>query len=111
VGDETTEFASRYAVALRRLEQFAASGTPAGARGGDPLVALRDALDAVEAVHGAATKALRDWPERQRRVLAQVAALRDELDRGGASGEARRLAATLVAAMEPSGKRRKRRAR
>ncbi|HSB19176.1 MAG TPA: hypothetical protein VLD85_04140 [Anaeromyxobacteraceae bacterium] len=114
MGDETTEFASRYAVALKRLERFAASEAPAGpvrARATDPVLALRDALEAVEAVHGTSTQAVRGWPEKQRRVLAQVAALRDELDRKGASGEARRLAAALVAALEPAAGRRRRRAR
>lgn len=114
MGDETTEFASRYAVALKRLERFAASETRAGPardRAADPVPVLRDALDAVEAVHGTSTQAVRDWPEKQRRVLAQVAALRDELDRAGASDEARRLAAALVTALEPAPGRRRRRVR
>jgi len=110
MGDETKVFASRYADALKRLERFAASqkrAGPARARAANPVVPLRHALDAVEAVHGIPTQAVRDWPEKQQRVLAMVAALREELDRSGASDEARRRAAALVAALEPTAGRRK----
>ena len=104
MGDETTEFASRYAEALKQLERLAGDGRPAGPAGarGTTVAALLEALDAVEAVHATATQAVRDWPEQRERVLAQVAALRDALRREGIGGEARRLAGALVATVEPA---------
>jgi hypothetical protein len=63
--------------------------------------AIRDALDAVEAVYATGTSAVRDWPEQARRVLARIAAVREALARGGVDGETRRLAHGLVQLIEP----------
>lgn len=103
MGDETTQFASRYAAALNLLGKLAGDGTHARLReelGADLAAETRGALDAVEAVFQSGTDALRRWPERRSRVLARVAALRAALDRSGVGDEARRLTSALLRAVE-----------
>lgn len=104
MGDETILIASRFSRAVGELAALAADGGGAklAERHGARLDAvIRAALDAVEAVYAAGTDAVRDWPERQRRVLAQLAATRRVLDRAGVDGEVRRMAGALVELIEP----------
>lgn len=103
MGDETIEFASRFAHAVSRLTQLAAGETAAKPpeRGPD-LASVADALDAVEAVYGMGTQAVRSWPEQRRRVLARIATMREALDRTGVDDEVRRMARALVELIEPS---------
>jgi len=111
LGDETTQFASRYASALGLLGRLAGDATHAPLRkelGAGLGAAVRGALDAVEAVFESGTEALRRWPERRGRVLAQVAAMRLALDRSGVDEQARRLARTLLETIEPGGRSRTR---
>jgi hypothetical protein len=100
VGDETSEFASRFSIAVSFLDRFAAQGDPG--RGEDRPASLRDALEAVEAVYATETGAVREWPEKRRRVLAQLARLRAVLGASGVGQEARQEARALVRAIEPS---------
>jgi len=97
VGDETIEFASRFSNAVNRLALVAEDGARGLKVQGAKLTAtVREALDAVEAVYATGTNAVRNWPERRRLVLAQVAAMREALDRSGVDGEARRIARALI---------------
>ena len=104
MGDETTQFASRFSEAVKLLASFAgddALAEPPRRRGADLEAAVRRALDAVEAVYGTETRAVRDWPEQRRRVLAQLASLREALDRSGVGDEVRGLTRTLVHLVDP----------
>jgi hypothetical protein len=103
LGDDTIQFASRYSSAVSRLAALAGDGFDELSRAHGPDLGRRvgDALDAVEAVHATGTKAVRDWPERSKRVLAQVAAMRERLRRAGVDAELRQLARGLVEAIDP----------
>lgn len=109
MGEETTEFASRFSMAVNTLAALAADDGHARlvkTHGRKLAAVVRDALDAVQAVHETGTQAVRNWPEQRQRVLAQVAALRVALERSGVDGEVRRLARALVEAIEPGTGRR-----
>jgi hypothetical protein len=104
VGEETRQFATRFSRAVGLLasltqdeayEQLRREHGPRLAR------TVREALDAIEAVYGTGTSAVRDWPERSRAVLDRVAELRSALARSGVDAEARRLAGALVELIEP----------
>ena len=96
MGDETRQFATRVSKAVDVLAQVAAADPQLLALGPARLGgAVRDALDAVAAVYGTGTDAVRDWPEQRKRVLAKIAALRDALARGGVDAQLRRLAGEL----------------
>jgi hypothetical protein len=105
VGDETTEFATRFSSAVSFLDGFArgsAPAAPAGAgRAADPRAALRGALEAVEAVYATDTGAVRQWPEQRRRVLAQLARLRGKLGATRIGDDVRREARALVLLIDP----------
>lgn len=103
MGDETILIASRFSNAVDELSLLARDDprTRQGPQGPALAASIRGALDAVEAVYGAGTDAVRDWPEQRRRVLAQVAAMRKALDGPGVDGELRRLARTLVETIGP----------
>jgi hypothetical protein len=99
MGEETTQFASRFGAALDLLTRFASDEgfPPLRKRHGRELTALvREALDAVAAVHETGTDAVKHWSERRAAVLAQVDAVRAALERGGADAEARRGARAVV---------------
>jgi hypothetical protein len=86
MGDETTQFASRFTRALRLLAAVATAPGLAEARrehGAGLAAALADALDAVAALHEADTAAVKDWAARRVEVLARVADVRTALARGG----------------------------
>jgi hypothetical protein len=103
VGEETTEFASRFSSAVTFLREVAAQGArarPPG-RGEDLAGAVRHALAAVEAVYGTETGAVRDWPEQRRRATAQLAAVRAALEARGVGEELRREVGTLVLIIDP----------
>jgi hypothetical protein len=103
MGDETIQFASRFSSAVSDLEQLAGSDPQAKLskrHGSDPASAVRAALDAVEAVYGTGTQAVRNWPEQRRRVLAQVASMREALDRSGVDDRLRGMARALVELIE-----------
>jgi hypothetical protein len=105
VGDETIQFASRFATAVGCLSDLASGRRDGQLDGltGDALAAtVRDALDAVQAVCETATKDVRDWPEQRRRILAQVAAVRDALRRGRVDDRVRALAGAVVDAIGPA---------
>jgi hypothetical protein len=88
----------RFSDAMRLLAGIAGDGghaQPAERRGAD-AAALRRALTAIEAVYGTETGAVRDWAEQRRRVMAQLACLREALDSSGVDDEVRRMARTLV---------------
>jgi hypothetical protein len=106
LGDETILIASRFSIAVDLLAQLAGDdgGRKLASAHGDGLAAaVRGALDAVEEVYGAGTKAVRNWPEAGRRVLSQIAAIRTALDAAGVSAEVRRMAGALVETIERSG--------
>ncbi len=106
MGDETTQFASRYSTAVALLARFAGDGTHAALRRelGEGLgAAVRGALDAVEALFASGDVALRKWPQRRTLALSRISALRAALDRAsaGAGDEARRHARALLEILEP----------
>ncbi len=107
MGDETTQFASRFTVAVDLLARIATDDGHAAARrklGPGLDAAVADALDAVAAVHETGTEAVKRWSERRSRVLAQVAELRTALARGGVDAAVRRKARALVELVgEPGG--------
>ncbi|HET8541521.1 MAG TPA: hypothetical protein VFL83_16715 [Anaeromyxobacter sp.] len=108
VGEETRQFATRFSRAVSLLATLASEGGPAQLErehGRRLASAVRDALDAVEAVYGTGTSAVRDWPERSRAVLARIAEARRALQRSGVDAEVRRLAAAVVALIEPGAPR------
>ncbi|HEY6004460.1 MAG TPA: hypothetical protein VIV57_16415, partial [Anaeromyxobacter sp.] len=95
--------ASRFSRAVSLLDRFAKGGAPPDAgRTEDRRTAVRDALGAVEAVYATETRAVREWPERRRRVLAQLARLREILGAAGIGEEARREARALVRLIDPA---------
>lgn len=99
MGEVTTQFASRFGAAVDLLGRFATDEGFAALRrrhGRELPAALGEALDAVAAVHETGTDAVKDWTERCAAVLAQIAALRAALDRGGVDVAARREARALV---------------
>lgn len=109
MGDETIQFASRFANAVSDLAMLAGDDTHGQLvkRHGSKLTGVvRDALDAVAAVHETGTQAVRNWPEQRRRVLAQIATLRAALERSGVDDEVRRLARDLLGILEPKPARR-----
>jgi hypothetical protein len=104
LGDDTIQFASRDSMAAARLAALASDAGFAElsrAHGRDLARRVGEALDAIEALHETGTQAVRDWPERSKRVLAQVAVMRERLRRAGVDAELRRLARALVDAIEP----------
>ena len=107
MGDETSQFANRFAAATKLLAEIAqAHPAPGRRRGAGAAAGLSEALDAVEAVYESGTGALRNWAEQRSRVLAQVAALRRAVAAGGAGDELRGLARDLLHLIEarPAGR-------
>ncbi len=103
MGEETQQFATRFSRAVALLGALAADeGHDELRREHGPRLAraVRDALDAVEAVYGTGTSAVRDWPERSRAVLSRIAELRRAVERAGIDVEVRRQAGGLVALIE-----------
>lgn len=99
MGEVTTQFASRFGAAVDLLSRLASDqGFEAlRKRHGKGLEAVvRDALDAVAAVHETGTEAVKRWSERRAAVLAQLAVVRAAVDRGGVDAGARREARALV---------------
>lgn len=99
MGEQTIEFASRFATAVDLLGRVATDEGHAAAlrRFGARLVpSVADALAAVAEVHETGTDAVRQWSERRARVLAQVSALQEGLARRGLDPEVRRGAGVLV---------------
>lgn len=104
MGEETIRIASRFSNAVNELVLLGRGDLPAqrgGAHGADLAATIRAALDAVEAVYGSGTDAVRDWSAQRRRVLAQVARMRQALERSGVDGEVRRMARALVDVIGP----------
>ncbi|HUL59661.1 MAG TPA: hypothetical protein VLU43_10320 [Anaeromyxobacteraceae bacterium] len=109
MGDETIQFASRYSTAVSCLAALAGDDgyrELARLHGAKLAAVVRDALDAVQAVYDTATKDVRNWPEQRRRALAQIAAMREALDRSGMGEDVRGMARALVAIIEPRPARR-----
>jgi hypothetical protein len=104
VGDETVQIASRFSNAvdlLASLDADARDGKLARKHGGRLALVVRDALDAVEAVYGAGTQGVRNWPEQAKVVLAQIADVRRALERSGLDAEVRRRARALAETIDP----------
>lgn len=109
MGEETIQFALRYTSAVNQLAQYAGDETHADlleTHGSNLPAVLRGALDAVAAVYETGTNAVRDWREQRRRVLAQIARIREVLDRSGSDADVRRLTRTLVDMIAPRSGRR-----
>jgi len=109
VGDETIQFASRFSNAVDLLAQLGGEDTHAALvklHGESFTRVVGEALDAVAAVYGTGTTAVRSWPEQGRRVLAQLAKIRAALDASGPDDEVRRMARELVELIEPTSARR-----
>jgi hypothetical protein len=103
VGEETMQFASRFSNAVSLLALLGGEDGHADlvrAHGADLAARVSAAFDAVEAVYGTGTQAVRDWPERREKVLAHVGRMRKELRRSGLGPELRRLACALVELIE-----------
>lgn len=107
MGEETRQFATRFSTAVALLAALAPEDdfrTLRRRHGAGLASAVREALDAVEAVYATGTSAVRDWPERSARVLERVGALRRALARDGVDADVRLLAGALVEVLEaPSG--------
>jgi hypothetical protein len=104
VGEETRQFATRFTRAVALLAALATDDGHERLRaehGAGLARAVREALDAVEAVYGTGTSAVRDWPERSSAVLAAAADLRRALQRAGVDADVRRRAGALVALTDP----------
>lgn len=100
MGEETTQFASRFASAVDLLGRVATDEGFAALRrrhGAQLEAAVGDAIRAVAAVHQTGTDAVKRWAERRADVLAQIARLSAAVERGGVGPEARREARALVA--------------
>ncbi len=103
MGEETRQFATRFTRAMGLLAALPPDDAYDQLRrehGSRLARAVREALDAVEAVYGTGTSAVRDWPERSRAVLGRIGELRAALERAGVDGEVRRLARALVELVE-----------
>jgi hypothetical protein len=99
MGDETRMFATRFTTAVELLSRLGSDDGFAALRkrhGAKLEAAVHDAVGAVAAVHETGTDAVKNWSERRSEVLAQIAALRAALDRGGVDAAARREARVLV---------------
>lgn len=99
MGEQTIQFASRFAAAVDLLGQVATDeGHAAALRQLGPRLApaVAEALEAVAELHETGTDAVRRWSERRARVLAQVSGLRDALARRGVDPSVRRGAGDLV---------------
>lgn len=99
MGEETTQFASRFASAVDLLARVATEDGFAALRRrhGDGLeAAVAEAIEAIAAVHRTGTDAVKRWAERRADVLAQSARLSAAVERGGLGPEARREARALV---------------
>ena len=108
MGEETRQFATRFSRAVALLAALARDDGHEGLRrehGAGLARAVRDALEAIEAVYGTGTSAVRDWPERSQRALAGIAEVRRALARAGADAEVRRAAGALVEVIEPGSSR------
>ncbi len=104
MGEETRQFATRFSRAVALLAALSSDDGHESLRrehGSRLPRMVREALDAVEAVYGTGTSAVRDGPERSRTVLAAAVALRRALERGGVDGDVRRRAGALVELIEP----------
>lgn len=104
MGEETRQFATRFSRAVTLLASLGRDDGYESLRrehGASLARAVRDALEAVEAVYGTGTSAVRDWPERSQRVLAGIAEVRRALARADVGVEVRRAAAALVEVIEP----------
>jgi hypothetical protein len=100
MGEVTTQFASRFGAAVDLLTRLATDPGFAALRkrhGKELEGVVREALDAVAAVHETGTEAVKRWSEQRSAVLAQLAVVRGALDRGGVDAEVRREAQALVA--------------
>lgn len=109
MGEQTVEIASRFSNAVSLLAHLSRDESHAElvkAHGADLPRRVLDAFDAVQAVYDAGTQAVRDWPERRQRVLAQLGRMREALRRSGVERELRRMASALVEAIEPGASRR-----
>ncbi len=98
MGEDTIEFASRFSAAVSELADLArADGyrALAAAHGSGLADRVRADLDAIVAVYETGTRAVRNWAEQSRRVLALVAQVRGALDSGSDEG-VRRMAGALV---------------
>lgn len=103
MGEETRQFATRFSRAVGLLAALASDEGHEALRrehGSRLARAVREALDAVEAVYGTGTSAVRDWPERSKAVLAAAADLRRAVDRAGVDLDVRRRAGALAAVIE-----------
>jgi hypothetical protein len=106
LGEETMQFASRFSNAVSFLALLARDDSHAQlakAHGADLPPRVSAALDAVQAVYETGTQAVRDWPERRRRVLAHLGRMREALGRAGLDPELRRMAGALVELIEARG--------
>lgn len=104
MGDETTQFASRYSAGVSLLERLAGESTYPRLRkelGPGLAAAVRDALEAVEAVFASGTGALRKWPEQRSLAISRIAGLRAALDRSGVDDELRHRVRALLEIVEP----------
>lgn len=104
MGEETRQFATRFSRAVALLAAVSSDDGHESLRRehGSRLARLvREALDAIEAVYGTGTSAVRDWPERSRMVLAAAGDLRRALERAGVDADVRRRAGALVELIEP----------
>lgn len=103
MGEETRQFATRFSRAVALLAALGPDDGHEALRrehGSKLARAVREALDAVEAVYGTGTSAVRDWPERSRAALARIADVRRALERAGVDAEARRSSGELVRLIE-----------
>jgi hypothetical protein len=106
MGEETTQFASRFTRAVELLGRIATEQGLAAARrslGAGLDEAVADALDAVAALHEADTAAVKHWSERRAEVLAQVGELRAALHRGGVEAVGRAAGALVELLGGPRG--------
>ena len=104
MGEETRQFATRFSRAVALLAALASDDGHESLRrehGSRLARTVREALDAVEAVFGTGTSAVRDWPERSRNVLAAAGELRRALERAGVDADVRRRAGALVDLIDP----------
>ncbi len=99
MGEQTVQFASRFATAVDLLARVATNEGYAKLHrrlGPELDAAVSDALDAVAALHETGTDAVRNWSEQRARVLALVSEVRADLARGGVDAAVRRGARALV---------------